>query len=179
MTGSAILGVALGALATAAYALVVALTFAYSAAIAADSATTTAGIIQVAEPRSKGTTMSLYAIIGFTGAFVGPVIFGTALDLAGGDQMARAWLAAFGAIALHGPARAPDRALPDRQRRSAGADRALRPPAPRGSAQLFAADAAWPMRTGCGRPGLSAACASTGAGPFRASSRPRERACAW
>ena len=75
MTGSAILGVALGALATAAYALVVALTFAYSAAIAADSATTTAGIIQVAEPRSKGTTMSLYAIIGFTGAFVGPVIF--------------------------------------------------------------------------------------------------------
>jgi MFS-type transporter involved in bile tolerance (Atg22 family) len=44
--------------------------------------------------------MSLYAIIGFTGAFVGPVIFGTALDLAGGDQRVRAWLAAFGVIAL-------------------------------------------------------------------------------
>ena len=99
MIGSAILGVALGALASTAYALVLALTFAYSAAIAADSATTTAGIIQVAEPRTKGTTMSLYAIIGFTGAFVGPVIFGAALDLAGGDQAARAWLAAFGAIA--------------------------------------------------------------------------------
>jgi MFS family permease len=100
MIGSATLGIALGALASTAYALVVALTFAYSAAIAADSATTTAGVIQVAEHRHKGTTMSLYAIIGFTGAFVGPVIFGTALDLGGGDQVVRAWLAAFGAIAL-------------------------------------------------------------------------------
>ena len=110
MTGSAILGVALGALASAAYALVVALTFAYSAAIAADSATTTAGIIEVAEPRSKGTTMSLYAIIGFTGAFVGPVIFGTALDLAGGDQMAELARRLRGHRA-HGPARAPDALL--------------------------------------------------------------------
>ncbi len=100
MTVSAILGLTLGALASMAYALVVALTFAYSIAIAANSATTTAGIVQVAEPRYKGTTMSLYAIIGFTGAFVGPVIFGTTLDLAGGDQVVRAWLAAFGAIAL-------------------------------------------------------------------------------
>ncbi len=100
MVGSAILGVALGALASAAYLLVLLLTFAYSAAIAADSATTTAGIVQVAEPRYKGTTMSLYAIIGFTGAFVGPVIFGATLDLAGGDQAVAAWLAAFGAIAL-------------------------------------------------------------------------------
>jgi MFS family permease len=100
MVGSAILGVALGALASAAYLLVLLLTFAYSAAIAADSATTTAGIVQVAEPRYKGTTMSLYAIIGFTGPFVGPVIFCATLDLAGGDQAVAAWLAAFGAIAL-------------------------------------------------------------------------------
>ncbi len=100
MMSSALLGVALGALANATYALVLLLTFAYSAAIAADSATTTAGIVQVAEPRYKGTTMSLYAIVGFTGAFVGPVIFGTTLDLAGGDQVIRAWLAAFGTIAL-------------------------------------------------------------------------------
>jgi MFS family permease len=100
MVSSALLGVALGALANATYALVLLLTFTYSAAIAADSATTTAGIVQVAEPRYKGTTMSLYAIVGFTGAFVGPVIFGTTLDLAGGDQVIRAWLAAFGTIAL-------------------------------------------------------------------------------
>ncbi len=100
MVGSAMVGVALGALAGGEYALVVALAFVYSAAIAADSATTTAGIVEVAPPRYKGTTMSLYAIIGFTGALVGPVIFGAALDLAGGEQTVRAWLAAFGAIAL-------------------------------------------------------------------------------
>ena len=100
MLGSATIGVALGALAGADHALVVALAFVYSAAIAADSATTTAGIVEVAPPRYKGTTMSLYAIIGFTGALVGPAIFGAALDLAGGEQTAGAWRAAFGAIAL-------------------------------------------------------------------------------
>ena len=100
MLGSATLGVVLGALPGATYGLVVALTFAYSAAIAADSATTTAGVVEVAPPGYKGTTMSLYAIIGFSGAFAGPVIFGAALDLAGGDQAPEAWLAAFGAISL-------------------------------------------------------------------------------
>jgi MFS family permease len=100
MLGSATIGVALGALAGGPYALVVALAFAYSAAIAADSATATAGIVEVAPARFKGTTMSLYAIVGFTGAMVGPVVFGAALDLAGGGQAAGAWLAAFGAIAL-------------------------------------------------------------------------------
>jgi MFS family permease len=100
MVGSAALGVILGSLPGATFTLVVLLTFAYSAAIAADSATTTAGVVEVAPARYKGTTMSLYAIVGFTGASVGPVIFGATLDLAGGDQVARAWLAAFGAIAL-------------------------------------------------------------------------------
>jgi MFS family permease len=100
MIGSATLGVILGSLPGAAFALVVLLTFAYSGAIAADSATTTAGVVEVAPARYKGTTMSLYAIVGFTGALIGPVIFGATLDLAGGDQVARAWLAAFGAIAL-------------------------------------------------------------------------------
>jgi MFS family permease len=100
MLTSATLGVVLGALPGAAYALVVGLTFAYSMAIAADSATTTAGVIEVALPGYRGTTMSLYAIIGFSGAFAGPVIFGAALDLAGGDQTPEAWLAAFATISL-------------------------------------------------------------------------------
>lgn len=97
---SAALGIVLGAAANAAYWLVVTICFAFSALIAADSATLTAGMVQVAAPRYRGTTMSLYAMIGFTGAFIGPVVFGAALDLAGGDTAPGAWFAAFGAVSL-------------------------------------------------------------------------------
>ena len=100
MLTSAAIGALLGALSSHTHGLVVALCFVYSIAIAADSATTTAGIIQVAPPPYKGTTISLYSIIGFTGAFLGPVIFGTALDLAGGERTPGAWFAAFATIAL-------------------------------------------------------------------------------
>lgn len=78
----------------------VALALVYSAAIAADSATVTAGVVQVAEPRYKGTTMSLYSLIGFSGAFTGPVIFGAALDAGGGDGTVSAWLTAFALVSL-------------------------------------------------------------------------------
>lgn len=100
MITSAALGLMLGAAADAAHWLVVTICFAFSALIAADSATLTAGMIQVATQRYRGTTMSLYAMIGFTGAFAGPVVFGAALDLAGGDAAPGAWFAAFGAISL-------------------------------------------------------------------------------
>ena len=92
-------GLLLGALPHQAFWLVALLAFAYSALIAADSTTITAGVILAAEPRTKGTTMSFYAIVGNVGAVVGPVIFGVALDLGGGEAEAQAWLAAFAAVA--------------------------------------------------------------------------------
>lgn len=100
MLSSGLVAVAFGSLATAPYWLVVAAAFGYSATTAGESATVTGGMVRVADPRIKGATMSLYSIIGFAGAFLGPVIFGAVLDLAGGEADPRAWLAAFGAIAL-------------------------------------------------------------------------------
>jgi MFS family permease len=88
------------------FASVVFLAFMFSMSIAADSSAITGGVLAVANPLHKGRTMSLYSLVGFTGAFLGPVIFGAVLDLAGGEHDPMAWVAAFAAIAglvLAGP----------------------------------------------------------------------------
>ena len=106
MVLSAVTGVALGGLATAPYLLVVALAFVYSATIAADSSTLTAGLVQVADPELKGRTMAVYSTVGFFGGFLGPIIFGVVLDIAGGETTPVAWIAAFATISallLAGP----------------------------------------------------------------------------
>ena len=71
----------------------------YSMAIAADSATISGGIIGVANPVHKGRTMSVYSLIGFTGAAIGPMVFGMVLDFSGGETIFSAWLAAYATIA--------------------------------------------------------------------------------
>ena len=72
----------------------------FSMAIAADSATISGGIIRVADPVHKGRTMSIYSLIGFTGAAIGPMIFGVILDIAGGETIFTAWLAAYASVAF-------------------------------------------------------------------------------
>jgi hypothetical protein len=42
--------------------------------------------------------MGLYSLVGFAGGLLGPVVFGSALDLAGGAASSRAWFAAYAAI---------------------------------------------------------------------------------
>ena len=42
--------------------------------------------------------MGLYSLVGFGGGMLGPVVFGAALDAAGGAQSAWAWAAAYAAI---------------------------------------------------------------------------------
>lgn len=81
------------------YTAVVFLAFVFSMSIAADSSALTGGVLAVADPVHKGRTMSLYSLVGFTGAFLGPVIFGGVLDVAGGERDPAAWVAAFAAIA--------------------------------------------------------------------------------
>ena len=39
--------------------------------------------------------MALHAVFGFTGAIVGPVLFGAMLDATGGQAELTAWIAAF------------------------------------------------------------------------------------
>lgn len=78
----------------------------FSMAIAADSAALSGGVIIVSDPVHKGRTMSIYSFVGFTGGFVGPMIFGTILDLSGGETEFGAWLTAFvciGALVLLAP----------------------------------------------------------------------------
>ena len=102
MLTSAIIAVSFGVLGSSYFFVLMIVAFVYSMSIAADSSTISAGVIHVAEPRYKGTTISLYSIFGFTGAALGPIIFGVALDLNGGESNGAAWIIAFSTIAALG-----------------------------------------------------------------------------
>ncbi len=102
MIASAFIAVSFGLLGSGAFVALAIAAFVYSMSIAADSSTISAAVIHVAEPRYKGTTISLYSIIGFTGAAMGPIIFGIALDLGGGGGNGTAWVIAFSTIAAIG-----------------------------------------------------------------------------
>jgi len=66
--------------------------------VMAESATLTAGLVAAAPSELRGAAMGLYALIGFGGGMLGPVVFGAALDAAGGAASAAAWIAAYAAI---------------------------------------------------------------------------------
>ena len=98
-TVSAGTAVAFGLSAQAAVWIVLVMAFVYSVTIAADSSAITGGLIHSAEPARKGATLALYSLVGFTGAALGPALFGLILDLAGGEARHGAWITAFGAMA--------------------------------------------------------------------------------
>ena len=103
---SAALGCSIGFLADRPFPIVVALGVAYGLTTTAESATVTAGAVMSATPETRGALMALHSFIGFGGGFMGPVIFGLALDLAGGRETGAGWQAAFitaGAAAALGP----------------------------------------------------------------------------
>jgi predicted MFS family arabinose efflux permease len=60
----------------------------------------TSGVLAVAEPWRRGSTIAVYSCIGFAGGFLGTLLFGVALDRFGGTAQLAAWLAAFGICAL-------------------------------------------------------------------------------
>ena len=80
------------------WALVLALLIGYSMLVMAESGTLTAGLVGAAPAELRGAAMGLYSLAGFAGGLLGPVVFGTALDLAGGATHAGAWFAAYAAI---------------------------------------------------------------------------------
>ena len=71
----------------------------WNAAIYLDSSALTAGTVQAADPALRGATMGLHSMFGYAGGFVGPLLAGVVLDLAGGDGAA-AWGLAFGHVAF-------------------------------------------------------------------------------
>jgi len=71
----------------------------WNAAIYLDSSALTAGTVQAADPALRGATMGLHSMFGYAGGFVGPLLAGVMLDLAGGDGV-QAWGLAFGHVAF-------------------------------------------------------------------------------
>ena len=55
----------------------------------------TTALLMVADPVTRGATMALYSCVGFGGGFLGTLLFGLTLYLAGGPNRGNAWTLAF------------------------------------------------------------------------------------
>jgi MFS family permease len=99
MAACVAIGGSIGFAGATSYSVAVALLMVYAFFVWLDSSSLTAGAAGTAEPARRGATLAVHSMLGYTGGFVGPLIIGFILDLAGG--MSRlAWGAAFMAIAV-------------------------------------------------------------------------------
>jgi MFS family permease len=73
-------------------AVVATLALLYHMIIMGDSAALTGGAVASSHATERGATLAVHSILGFTGAFLGPLAVGAVLDLAGGEGSALAWL---------------------------------------------------------------------------------------
>ncbi len=80
------------------YWLAVVLIVAYGMVVWLDSSSVTAGAAGNAEPARRGATLAVHSTLGYAGGFVGPLIVGWTLDLAGGASPF-AWAVAFLVVA--------------------------------------------------------------------------------
>ena len=96
---SGALALLVGLSVTAPSVLLVPLLLVYATSMNLDSAALTAGLLTETQPEKRGTALALYSTIGFAGGFVGPVIFGVALDSFGRSSYA-GWAAGFVTLAL-------------------------------------------------------------------------------
>ncbi len=78
--------------------LLVPLLLLYAASMNLDSAALTAGLLTETPPEKRGTALALYSSIGFAGGFIGPVVFGLALDAFDRSNQA-GWTAGFVTLA--------------------------------------------------------------------------------
>ena len=100
MVISALSGACIGFTAAMWFPLVVGFCILYSARIAADSASLTAGTVMAAKPEQRGATMAVHSFVGFGGGFMGPLVLGAMLDLSGGADVVASWGMAFAVVAL-------------------------------------------------------------------------------
>ena len=98
MAGSGTGGIVLALGAPWHWAVVLALLVGYSMLVMAESGTLTAGLVAAAPGELRGAALGLYSLAGFGGGLLGPIVFGAALDAAGGAQRPLAWVAAYAAI---------------------------------------------------------------------------------
>ena len=95
MTSSALLAALLGFLTAVPIPLLVVICLIYGVTVTADSAAITAGLVANAADGARGAAMAVHSFIGFSGAFLGPIVFGGVLDLAGGGASTLSWGLAF------------------------------------------------------------------------------------
>lgn len=102
MTLSGALACIVGFMAALPWYIVVALMAFHYAAMLGDSAALTSGAVASAPPEMRGAMMAVYSFLGFSTAFLAPLVFGVVLDLAGGNQSVIAWGLAFASIGIFG-----------------------------------------------------------------------------
>lgn len=100
MMSGAVLGIVLAVSLGAPYIVVSIVMVVYGVAASADGGLLNAGLVASADPQNRGGVMAAHSAIGFTGALLGPVIFGAALDWGGGQTSSTAWLAGFTAVGV-------------------------------------------------------------------------------
>ncbi|MDB5810921.1 MAG: hypothetical protein JWN94_3043 [Betaproteobacteria bacterium] len=99
MLGSIVVGCLIGVVGTQAYWIATLLLLVYGFVIWLDSSSLTAGAAGTAEPSRRGAQLAVHSSLGYAGGFIGPLMIGVVLDLAGG--MSRlGWSVAFFSIAV-------------------------------------------------------------------------------
>jgi predicted MFS family arabinose efflux permease len=98
MAASVLVGGSIGYAGTASYSVAAALLLLYGFVVWLDSSSLTAGAAGTAEPSRRGATLAVHSTLGYAGGFVGPLMIGYTLDLAGGMSRV-AWGAAFLGVA--------------------------------------------------------------------------------
>ncbi len=96
---SALVALAIGALAGGPPWLLLALVLIYAITVPADSGSLTAGMSASAEPQRRGATMALHSTLGFGLSALAGWSVGVALDAFGGADSAQGWLAGFAVMA--------------------------------------------------------------------------------
>ncbi|HWB49517.1 MAG TPA: MFS transporter [Stellaceae bacterium] len=66
----------------------------------ADASALAAGAVAAADPARRGAALAMFASVGYTAAFIGPVAAGLALDAFGGGTSPTGWSVAFATMAL-------------------------------------------------------------------------------
>ena len=98
LIASAICAVLLGTMGPSSYFFAVVVLLIYGGFISLDSSSLTAGSAGSADPERRGATLAVHSMLGYAGGFLGPLLVGWILDLAGGKNNA-GWAFAYLTVA--------------------------------------------------------------------------------
>jgi MFS family permease len=99
MLASTVVGGSIGFAGSLSYPIAVVLLLVYGFIVWLDSSSLTAGAAGPADPARRGAQLAVHSTLGYAGGFVGPLMIGFTLDLAGG-QSRMAWGMAFLGVAV-------------------------------------------------------------------------------